>query len=96
MKFVDEASITVHAGDGGDGGSVYMVADPRLNTLVDFRYKRRFEAKRGGHGMGKQRAGKKGDDLLIPVPVGTVVKISGGPPCGFGFPLSARVFSPRP
>ena len=96
MKFVDEASITVHAGDGGDGcvsfrrerfvprggpdggdggdgGSVYMVADPRLNTLVDFRYKRRFEAKRGGHGMGKQRAGKKGDDLLIPVPVGTVV-----------------------
>ncbi len=96
MKFVDEASITVHAGDGGDGcvsfrrerfiprggpdggdggdgGSVYMVADQRLNTLVDFRYKRRFQAKRGGHGMGKQRAGKKGDHLLIPVPTGTVV-----------------------
>ncbi len=96
MKFVDEAHITVHAGDGGngcvsfrrerfvprggpdggdggDGGSVYVVADERLNTLVDFRYKRRFEAARGGHGMGKTRAGKSGKDLLIAVPVGTLV-----------------------
>ena len=60
-------------GDGGDGGSVYLVADARLNTLVDFRYRHHFEAARGGHGMGKSRAGRKGKDLLIPVPVGTLV-----------------------
>ena len=61
-------------GDGGDGGSVYMVADTMLNTLADFRHKRRFEARHGGRGMGGNRTGKKGDDLLIPVPVGTLVK----------------------
>ena len=61
-------------GDGGDGGSVYIVADARLNTLVDFRHRRQFDAASGGRGMGKNCAGKKGDDLLVPVPVGTVVK----------------------
>lgn len=61
-------------GDGGDGGSVYLVATPALNTLVDFRYKRIFNAKRGQGGMGSDCTGKSGDDLCIPVPVGTVVR----------------------
>jgi len=59
-------------GDGGDGGSVYLVADQGLNTLVDFRYQRRFNAKNGQPGMGKQRTGKSGEDLYIKVPIGTV------------------------
>lgn len=96
MKFVDEASITVRAGNGGngivsfrrerfiarggpdggnggDGGSVYVVARAQLNTLVDFRHKRHFEAMHGGHGMGKLCTGRKGKDLLVPVPTGTLV-----------------------
>ncbi len=96
MKFVDEATITVEAGnggngcvsfrrekyipkggpdggDGGDGGSVWLVADPDLNTLVDFRYTRRFKAERGTDGMGRNRTGKSGADLEVPVPVGTVI-----------------------
>lgn len=60
-------------GDGGDGGSVYVVADPNINTLVDFRYRRLHRAQRGENGMGSQCTGKKGDDLIIPVPVGTMV-----------------------
>jgi GTPase len=60
-------------GDGGDGGSVYLIADPALNTLVDFRYNRRFKAKRGQDGMGRDRTGRGGQDLTIRVPVGTVV-----------------------
>lgn len=63
-----------NGGDGGDGGSVYLVATPALNTLVDFRYKRIFNAERGQGGMGSDCTGKGGDDLLIPVPVGTVVR----------------------
>jgi GTPase len=62
-----------NGGDGGDGGSVYFVADAALNTLVDFRFKRIFKAKNGTQGMGADRTGAKGDDLYIPVPVGTVV-----------------------
>ena len=62
-----------NGGDGGDGGSVYLVATPALNTLVDFRYKRIFNAERGQGGMGSDCTGKSGDDLFIPVPVGTVV-----------------------
>ena len=96
MKFVDEATIAVEAGnggngcvsfrrekfiprggpdggDGGDGGSVWLVADPDLNTLVDFRYQRRFKARRGEDGMGRNRTGRSGEDLEIPVPVGTLV-----------------------
>ena len=96
MKFVDEATIRVHAGnggngcasfrrekyipfggpdggDGGAGGSVWLVADEGLNTLVDFRHQRAFRAKRGENGMGRQMSGKGGEDLLIRVPVGTVV-----------------------
>lgn len=63
-------------GDGGDGGSVYLVADESLNTLLDFRYKRRFAARRGGDGMGANRSGAKGDDVLLSVPVGTLVRDS--------------------
>lgn len=60
-------------GDGGDGGSVYLVADENLNTLVDFRHQKQFRAKRGENGMGRQMYGKGGEDLVITVPVGTVV-----------------------
>ncbi|WP_018878022.1 Obg family GTPase CgtA [Thioalkalivibrio sp. ALE28] len=97
MKFIDEATITVKAGDGGngcvsfrrekyipfggpdggdggDGGSVWLVGDEGLNTLADFRYQRRFDAQRGENGMGRQRTGASGEDLEIPVPVGTQVR----------------------
>ncbi|MDI9240431.1 GTPase ObgE [Lysobacter sp. LF1] len=60
-------------GDGGDGGSVWLLADENLNTLVDFRHQKQFRAKRGENGMGRQMYGKTGDDLVITVPVGTVV-----------------------
>ena len=96
MKFVDEATIRVEAGaggngclsfrrekfvprggpdggDGGDGGSVYLKADEGLNTLVDFRHLRRFRAERGEDGKGRQCYGKKGADVTIRVPVGTLV-----------------------
>jgi len=97
MKFVDEASIHVAAGkggngsasfrrekyiefggpdggDGGDGGSVYLEGDSGLNTLVDFRHKRMYKAENGVQGKGQQRYGKKGEDIYIRVPLGTVVK----------------------
>jgi GTP-binding protein len=60
-------------GDGGDGGSVYLEADPALTTLLDFRYKRHYHAERGQHGEGSNRHGAGGDDLLVRVPLGTVV-----------------------
>jgi GTP-binding protein len=59
-------------GDGGDGGSVYLVGDIELNTLIDFRYQRQFRAENGQSGMGSNCTGKKGDDLFIPVPMGTL------------------------
>lgn len=97
MKFVDEATVRIKAGDGGngvvsfrrekyiefggpdggdggDGGSVYLVADENINTLIDFRHSRQFRAERGQNGMGRQMTGKSGDDLEIPVPVGTIIK----------------------
>ncbi len=61
-------------GDGGDGGSVYLIADEGLTTLADFRHRRRFRAPRGQDGMGRDRTGRKGEDLAVPVPVGTVVR----------------------
>lgn len=96
MKFVDEATIRVEAGngghgclsfrrekfipkggpdggDGGDGGSIYLQADNNINTLSDFRYKRRFKAQRGEDGSGRQCAGKKGESLIVKVPLGTLV-----------------------
>lgn len=60
-------------GDGGTGGSVYIESNSHLNTLIKFRYNREFAAGRGGHGEGSNRHGKDGEDLIIPVPVGTVV-----------------------
>ncbi len=60
-------------GNGGKGGDVVLVAVPGLNTLIDFRYNQHFKAKRGGHGMGKDRTGAGADDLIIEVPVGTQV-----------------------
>ncbi len=61
-------------GDGGRGGHVIIRATGQLNTLLDLRYHRFYRAKRGQHGMGKNMHGRDGEDLLIPVPVGTVVK----------------------
>jgi GTP-binding protein len=96
MKFVDEASITVQAGkggngclsfrrekyipkggpdggDGGDGGSIFVEADESLNTLIDYRYTRRYNAQNGEGGQGRQCTGSKGEDMVLKVPVGTTV-----------------------
>lgn len=60
-------------GDGGNGGDVVFVVDPRRITLQDFRYRRTFRAERGQHGEGSGKTGRSADDLLIPVPPGTVI-----------------------
>jgi GTP-binding protein len=60
-------------GDGGFGGSVWLVADEGLNTLVDFRHQRSFKARRGENGMGSQMYGKGGEDTTVRVPVGTMI-----------------------
>jgi GTPase len=96
MKFVDEASITVIAGkggngsasfrrekfipfggpdggDGGRGGSVWLEGDSGLNTLVDFRHQRKYKAPNGQGGSGRNMTGKSGDDIVVRVPLGTVV-----------------------
>jgi GTP-binding protein len=61
-------------GDGGDGGNVIIAADRNLHTLIDFRYKQHYRAKRGAHGQGSNKHGKNGEDCIIRVPVGTIVK----------------------
>ncbi|SEA79818.1 Obg family GTPase CgtA [Marinobacterium iners] len=96
MKFVDEATITVEAGkggngclsfrrekfipkggpdggDGGDGGSIWVEADESLNTLIDYRFTRRFKAQNGESGSGRNCTGSKGEDLILKVPVGTTI-----------------------
>ena len=96
LKFIDEATIDVEAGDGGDGctafrreahvprggpsggdggrgGSVIFKGDPQMDTLLDHTYQRLYRAKRGGHGSGRDRTGAAGEDLVIPVPVGTQI-----------------------
>ena len=96
MKFVDEATIEVTAGkggngcvsfrrekyvpkggpdggDGGDGGSVFLEGDVALNTMIDYRYPRRFRADNGEAGRGRNCSGKSGEDLILPVPLGTTV-----------------------
>ncbi|OGI47721.1 MAG: GTPase ObgE [Candidatus Muproteobacteria bacterium RBG_16_65_34] len=100
MKFVDEATIRVEAGkggngalsfrrekfvplggpdggDGGNGGSVYFVGCDDLNTLADFRHTRVFRAESGQKGMGKDCTGRSGEDLPIPVPLGTRITDAG-------------------
>ena len=60
-------------GDGGDGGSVYLVGDNNLNTLADFRHVRTYTAESGQKGAGREMTGRGGEDLLVPVPVGTLI-----------------------
>ncbi len=60
-------------GDGGHGGSIYMVARANLNTLLNYRFQKKFEAARGAHGEGSRRTGKSGADIVLEVPIGTVV-----------------------
>lgn len=97
MKFVDEATIDIAAGnggagcasfrrekfipfggpdggDGGRGGSVYAVADRNLNTLIDYRYARRHEARNGEAGRGSDQFGAAADDIILRMPVGTIVR----------------------
>ena len=62
-----------NGGDGGRGGHVFAVADASLNTLVDYRFFRRYEAKRGQHGMGSDMFGAAGDDIILKMPVGTLL-----------------------
>ena len=62
-----------NGGDGGNGGSIYVVASPRKNTLIDFRYHPEFKARRGQHGQGSNRTGQDGEELEIEVPIGTLV-----------------------
>jgi len=61
-------------GDGGRGGHIIFKTTKELNTLLDLRYQREYKAKRGRHGMGKKMHGKDGEDRIIPVPVGTIIK----------------------
>jgi GTP-binding protein len=62
-----------NGGDGGRGGHVFAFADINLNTLVDYRYSRRHDAKRGQHGMGSDMFGAAGDDVTLKMPVGTII-----------------------
>ena len=61
-------------GDGGKGADVVFKADKNINTLVDFRYKRQFKAPAGGNGESSNKHGRGSDPLIIPVPLGTVIK----------------------
>jgi len=61
-------------GDGGKGGDVILVADRNVHTLLDFKYRRHYTAERGRHGEGSRKTGRSGKDLIIKVPVGTVVR----------------------
>lgn len=60
-------------GDGGDGGSVYVIGTTDLNTLSDFRHSRKFIAENGRPGQGRNKTGRKGEDITIPVPLGTII-----------------------
>ncbi len=62
-----------NGGDGGRGGHVFAVADANLNTLVDYRFSRRYDAQRGQHGMGSDMFGAAGDDITLKMPVGTII-----------------------
>ena len=77
MSFRREAHVPKggpDGGDGGDGGSVILVADQQKSSLIDFRFKHHFKATRGTHGKGSKMHGARGEDLVLHVPVGTVVR----------------------
>ena len=61
-------------GDGGKGGDIYFIVNPDANTLIDFRYKKKFKAENGNNGEGARKSGKSGEDLYIKVPIGTIIK----------------------
>lgn len=61
-------------GDGGKGGDIYFIVNPDANTLIDFRYKKKFKAQNGNNGEGAHKSGKSGEDLYIKVPIGTIIK----------------------
>lgn len=61
-------------GDGGNGGNIIIQADGSINTLIDFKYRRHYRAENGKHGKGKNQHGKNGEDLIIRVPAGTIIK----------------------
>ena len=63
-----------NGGDGGRGGSIYAVADVNLNTLIDYRYSRRFEARNGEPGRGSDQFGAAGEDIVLRMPVGTILQ----------------------
>lgn len=67
-----------NGGDGGKGGSIYFEAVANLNTLIDFRYTQHFKAKKGQNGMGSEKNGCKGEDMIIRVPVGTEILAEDG------------------
>ena len=68
-KFIPKGGL--YGGDGGDGGDVYLVADENLNTLIDYRFNKRFAAERGENGRSSDCTGRRGKDIILPVPVGT-------------------------
>ncbi len=63
-----------YGGDGGRGGNVIFIAEEGMTTLLDFRYRKHFKATRGNHGLGKNQHGAWGDDLLVKVPIGTLIR----------------------
>jgi GTPase len=63
-----------NGGDGGDGGDIVALADPQLTTLLDLRYQKLYKAGRGQHGRGKDQHGRRGEDRVIKVPVGTMIR----------------------
>ena len=96
MKFIDEATVNIYAGDGGNGiasfrrekyepmggpnggdggngGSIYFESDENINTLIDFRFIKNYRAKRGENGRSSECYGARGEDLILKVPVGTVI-----------------------
>lgn len=97
MKFIDQATIHVKAGDGGvgcvsfrrekyvprggpnggdggRGGSIIIRANRQLSTLLDYRYKPHYKAPRGAHGLGANKTGRSGTDVILQVPTGTVIR----------------------